>query len=49
MYIQATDFNNTPKIRLYTDETTTFRLAEGSLAEVHDDIVAIFESPLLVD
>jgi hypothetical protein len=38
-----------PEIRYYTDETTTFQLGDGSLAEVHDDIIAIFEKRLLVD
>jgi hypothetical protein len=49
MYIQGADFNNTAKIHHYTDESTTFRLKEGSLAEIHNDIVALFENRLLVD
>lgn len=49
MYIQAVDFNNTAKIHHYTDESNAFKLKGGSLAEVHDDIVAIFENRLLID
>jgi hypothetical protein len=49
MYIQAADFNNTAKIHHYTDESNVFKLKEGSLAGVHDDIVAIFENRMLID
>jgi hypothetical protein len=49
MYVQAADFNNTVKIHHYTDESNAFMLKEGSLAEVHDHIVAIFRDRLLID
>lgn len=49
LYINATDFNNTAKIRYYSDETSVFRLETGSLWEVHDDIISIFETRLLIE
>lgn len=49
MYVQATDFNNTAKINYYTDETSIFKPEEGSLREIHEDIVSIFENQLLID
>lgn len=48
LYVQATDFNNAAKIRYYSDETTTYTWAEGSMREVHDDILALFEGRPLV-
>ncbi len=49
LYIRAADFNNTAKIRYYTDDTTVAKLEDGSLREVHNDIVAVFANRLLAD
>ena len=49
LYVQAADFNSSAKIRYYTDDTTTFWFEDGSLCEVHDDVIAIFENRLLID
>ena len=49
MYIKSMDINNMIKIRHYTDGKTVFPVENGSLREIHDDIISIFEDRLLID
>ena len=49
IYLQATDVNSIAKIQYYTDHTKTVsKLQPGDLRMLHNDVVELFQSRLLV-
>ena len=49
-YLQATDVNSNAQIQYYTEDTkTTCKLQPGDIRMLHNHVVEIFQSRVLVD